>query len=186
MLPPLSTRLSPLFPYRTLCRSGRGQLGRMTAMAAARLGDRCHVYAPDGADAPAAQVCAAATIAPYDDLAALARFAAAVEVVTFEFENVPYESVRLLAAEVPVRPGWEALRVSQDRIVEKDFLRGLGIATADYRAVGGAADLAAAIDAFGGIGVLKTTRMGYDGKGQVRIGDDMRSEEHTSELQSLM
>lgn len=159
-------------PGSTIGILGAGQLGRMTATAAAALGYRCHVYAPDE-DMPAAQVCAAATRAGYDDLAALERFADSVDVVTFEFENVPFESVRLLAAHVPVRPGWEALRVSQDRVVEKDFVRGLGIGTADYRAVSAPAELARALGDFGGAGVLKSTRLGYDGKGQVRVAAGM-------------
>ncbi len=155
-------------PGGTIGILGGGQLGRMTATAAAALGYRCHVYAPD-TDSPAAQVCAAATVAPYDDAEALARFATAVDVVTFEFENIPYESVRLLAERVPVRPGWNALRVTQDRVTEKDFLRGTGVPTADYRAVSDPAALAEAAAAFGGHGILKTTRLGYDGKGQVRL-----------------
>ncbi|MFN4090013.1 MAG: 5-(carboxyamino)imidazole ribonucleotide synthase [Alphaproteobacteria bacterium] len=159
---------APVPPGATIGILGGGQLGRMTALAAARLGYRCHVYAPDE-DSPAAYVSAAWTRAAYDDRETLARFAGAVDVVTFEFENIPYESVRLLSDRVPVRPGWEALRVSQDRVVEKDFVRGLGIGTADYRAVGDAAGLAAAMGAMGGSGVLKTTRLGYDGKGQVRM-----------------
>jgi 5-(carboxyamino)imidazole ribonucleotide synthase len=137
-----ATRIIP--PGATIGILGGGQLGRMTATAAASLGYRCHVYAPDE-DSPAAHVCAAATRADYDDLAALERFAASVDVVTFEFENVPADSVRLLAGRVPVRPGWEALRVSQDRVIEKDFIRALGIATADYRAVGVASELAGAL-----------------------------------------
>ncbi|MET4700723.1 5-(carboxyamino)imidazole ribonucleotide synthase [Constrictibacter sp. MBR-5] len=163
-------------PGSTIGILGAGQLGRMTATAAAALGYRCHVYAPDE-DMPAAHVSATATRARYDDLAALERFARAVDVVTFEFENVPFESVRLLAEHVPVRPGWEALRVSQDRVVEKDFVRGLGIGTADYSAVAGPAELARALDEFGGGGVLKSTRLGYDGKGQVRVGPGMDADE---------
>jgi len=169
-----SDRVVP--PGGTIGILGGGQLGRMTATAAAALGYRCHVYAPD-ADSPAAQVCAAATVAPYDDADALTRFAAAVDVVTFEFENIPYESVRLLAERVPVRPGWNALRVTQDRVTEKDFLRGIGVPTADYRAVSDSAALAEAVAAFGGQGILKTTRLGYDGKGQVRLDGTLTAED---------
>jgi 5-(carboxyamino)imidazole ribonucleotide synthase len=147
---------------------GGGQLGRMLAMAAARLGMRTHVFEP-GPDACAAQVANAATRAPYDDAAALADFAAGLDVVTYEFENVPLAAVDALAARVPVRPGRRALEVSQDRLAEKEFLRGLGLATAPFAAVDGPDALAAALERLGGPAILKTRRLGYDGKGQVRI-----------------
>ena len=155
---------------------GGGQLGRMAALAAGALGYRCHIFTPEP-DSPAAQVSAAATVAAYDDADALAAFAASVDVVTFEFENIPYESVALLAARVPVRPGWNALRVSQDRLVEKDFLRGIGVPTADYAGVAGPQELAAALDRLGRPAILKTVRMGYDGKGQVAIDSAMPAAE---------
>jgi 5-(carboxyamino)imidazole ribonucleotide synthase len=144
---------------------GGGQLGRMSALAAARLGYRCHVFAPD-ADSPGMQVAAAATVAPYEDAAALARFAAAVDVVTFEFENVPAETLATLAPLAPCRPGVEVLRVCQDRLVEKAFLESAGVPVAPWRAVHDEAGLAAAIEAIGLPAVLKTTRLGYDGRGQ--------------------
>ncbi len=162
------TRSAPIPPGSTIGILGSGQLGRMTALAAAALGYRCHIFSPDEAS-PAGQVAAAETVADYTDHDALASFAAAVDVVTFEFENIPHESVQLLERLRPVRPGWQALQVSQDRLVEKDFLRSLEVRTADYRAVAGPEELAAAAADLGGEGVLKTTRFGYDGKGQVRI-----------------
>ncbi|MHB1218226.1 MAG: 5-(carboxyamino)imidazole ribonucleotide synthase [Alphaproteobacteria bacterium] len=147
---------------------GGGQLGRMTAIAAARLGYRCHIFTPER-DGPASQVSYATTIADYGDKRALARFADAVDVVTFEFENIPHASLTLLEARVPVRPSVRALEISQDRLIEKDFLRSIGVPVADYRAVHNAAELAEAYEAFGRDAILKTSRFGYDGKGQVRM-----------------
>ena len=132
--------MNPIAPGSTIGIFGGGQLGRMTALAAARLGYRCHIFCPE-ADSPAAEVSAAATIADYTDIAALDTFAASIEVATFEFENVPYEAVARVAAQVPVRPGWEALRTSQDRAVEKRFLGGIGLETAPWIEVRSAADL---------------------------------------------
>ena len=111
----------PLPPGSTIGIMGGGQLGRMTALAAAPLGYRCHIFTPE-LDCPAEQVSSAATIAGYDDVEALESFADDVNVVTFEFENIPFESVRVLEERVPVRPGWDCLRISQDRLVEKDFI----------------------------------------------------------------
>ncbi|MBK1659742.1 5-(carboxyamino)imidazole ribonucleotide synthase [Paracraurococcus ruber] len=155
----------PLPPGATIGILGGGQLGRMSALAAARLGYRSHVYAPE-ADSPGMQVAAAAIVAPYEDAAALARFAAAVDVVTFEFENVPAETLAALEPLAPCRPGVEVLRVCQDRLREKAFLEAAGVPVAPWRAVHGEADLAAAIAAIGLPAVLKTTRLGYDGRGQ--------------------
>ncbi len=143
----------------------------MTALAAARLGYRCHVYCQQP-DSPTEQVAAAATVAPFDDLDALARFAAAVDVVTFEFENVPAESARHLAERVCLRPGWNCLRLCRHRVVEKRFLNDIGVATAPFRAVNGADDLARAAADLGRPAVLKTCTLGYDGKGQARIGPE--------------
>lgn len=144
---------------------GGGQLGRMLAMAAARLGYRTVILEPD-AGCPAAQVANHHICAAYDDADALARLAATADLVTYEFENVPVTAARTLASLVPVFPPPAALEAAQDRLIEKDFLNGIGIATAPYRAVDSDADLASALEAFGGSGVLKTRRMGYDGKGQ--------------------
>ena len=150
---------------------GGGQLGRMTALAAARLGYRCHIFAPE-ANGPAAQVSETQTIADYDDHAALARFAAAIDVATYEFENVPVSSIERVQELVPVRPGPQALSAAQDRLVEKSFLRGIGIPTVPFSEIADAAALARAVDAMGRPTVLKTARLGYDGKGQVFIGPD--------------
>ena len=158
----------PPAPGATIGIMGGGQLGRMTALAAARLGYRCHIFAPE-ADGPAEQVSAAATIAAYTDATALDAFAGAVDVVTFEFENVPHESVRRLAERVAVYPRWDCLRICQDRLEEKDFLNRMGVATAPYRGVTSAAELTDAVAALGRPCVLKTRRFGYDGKGQVAI-----------------
>jgi 5-(carboxyamino)imidazole ribonucleotide synthase len=159
-----------LAPGATLGILGGGQLGRMIALATARLGLRVHVYCPDP-DSPAFDVAARHTIAAYDDVAALTAFAGAVDAVTYEFENVPVPTAERLAALVPVRPGVRSLALSQDRLVEKRFLADLGIAVAPFRAVDGAADLAAAAAELGLPAVLKTRRLGYDGKGQLMLRD---------------
>jgi 5-(carboxyamino)imidazole ribonucleotide synthase len=152
---------------------GGGQLGRMLALAAARLGLKCHVYSPDP-QSPAFDVVRRATHGDYRDESALDSFAGDVDVVTYEFENVPAETARFLAARRPVLPDPAVLATTQDRLLEKNFIAGLQIATAPYRRIDAPADLAPALDAIGRPGVLKTRRFGYDGKGQVLIrnGDD--------------
>ena len=147
---------------------GGGQLGRMTALAAARLGYRCHVFAPE-ADGPAAQVTSLATIAAYEDAEALARFAGAVDVITIEFENLPLAAVAELARMKPVRPAPEVLAVCQDRAQEKMFLQRIGAPTTPYWVVRDAGDLARALDQHRERAVLKTARFGYDGKGQLAL-----------------
>jgi 5-(carboxyamino)imidazole ribonucleotide synthase len=147
---------------------GGGQLGRMIAMAAARLGYRSHVFT-DQSESSAAQVTDRSTVAAYDDLEALERFARTVDVVTIEFENLPVAGLEAIAPMVPVRPSAEVLRCCQDRLLEKRFLGGLGVPTAPYAPVDGAASLSAALETIGRPAVLKTRRMGYDGKGQVKI-----------------
>jgi len=154
-------------PGATIGILGGGQLGRMLALAAAQLGYRCHVYAPE-AELPAADV-ARVTRAAYDDEAALARFAEAVDVVTYEFENIEAEPIAHLAERVPLHPPVEALRIGQDRLCEKDFVAGLGGRPAPYRAVSSRAELDEAIRAIGCPAILKTRRFGYDGKGQARL-----------------
>jgi len=158
----------PLAPNATIGIVGGGQLGRMSAMAAARLGYRCHVFTPEP-DAPASQVASVTTLADYDDHAALARFADQVDVITFEFENVSAEGLDLLAERRPVRPGPDILRISQDRIAEKSFLNQAGVGTAPWAAVTTPDELRDAIATIGLPAVLKTTRLGYDGKGQALI-----------------
>ncbi|MCC5955877.1 MAG: 5-(carboxyamino)imidazole ribonucleotide synthase [Natronohydrobacter sp.] len=147
---------------------GGGQLGRMLSVAASRLGYRCHIYDP-AANPPAGHVAEQVTTAPWHDQAALQAFAAQVDVITFEFENIPTETLDLLEPLRPIHPGRRALAVSQDRLLEKDFLRELGLQTAPYMAVDSAADLAAALAELGTPAILKTRRMGYDGKGQARL-----------------
>ncbi|ANK80201.1 MAG: 5-(carboxyamino)imidazole ribonucleotide synthase [Rhizobiales bacterium NRL2] len=147
---------------------GGGQLGRMMALAAARLGYRVHVFTPE-ADSPAAQVSAAATVARWDDLGALDAFAEQVDAVTLEFENVPVSAVERLAEKVPVRPGAKVLAVAQDRLREKTVARELGVPVAPFEPVTSDTDLADAIAAIGAPAVLKTRREGYDGKGQRMI-----------------
>ncbi|MHB1304094.1 MAG: 5-(carboxyamino)imidazole ribonucleotide synthase [Acidiphilium sp.] len=165
----------PLPPNATIGIVGGGQLGRMSAMAAARLGYRCHIFTPEP-DAPASQVASTTTLADYDDNAALARFADSVDVITFEFENVSAEGLDLLAERKPVRPGPDILRISQDRIAEKTFLNDCGVRTAPWAPVETAAELHAAIARIGLPAVLKTTRLGYDGKGQALIRTEGEAE----------
>jgi 5-(carboxyamino)imidazole ribonucleotide synthase len=162
-----------LKPGDTIGILGGGQLGRMLAMAAARLGLRCQVFSPDP-DSPAFDVVLNATCAEYADVEALELFAGDVDVITYEFENVPAASAMILAARRPVLPNRTVLETTQDRLAEKDFVRQLGIGTADYADVSSAAALRTAITKVGLPAVLKTRRFGYDGKGQaiIRDGDD--------------
>jgi 5-(carboxyamino)imidazole ribonucleotide synthase len=147
---------------------GGGQLGRMLSVAASRLGFRTHIYEPM-ANPPAAHVADRLTTASYDDTEALRAFAASVDVITYEFENIPTAALDLLEAARPIRPNRRALAISQDRISEKDFLTGLGLTTAPYAAVNGMDELLAALSRIGAPAILKTTRLGYDGKGQARL-----------------
>ncbi len=149
---------------------GGGQLGRMSALAAARLGFRCHVLTDD-AHGPAAQVAASVTLGGHDDPAVLRRFADAVDVVTFEFENISADGLDLLASLRPVRPSGEVLRTSQDRIAEKRMLQAAGARTTPWQLVTDRVSLDAAAQALGLPLVLKTTRLGYDGRGQAVIHD---------------
>jgi 5-(carboxyamino)imidazole ribonucleotide synthase len=152
-------------PGGTIGIIGGGQLGRMIALAAAAYGLKCHVLCPD-AGSPAFDVAAAVTRAAYEDEAALTAFADAVDVVTYEFENVPARTAEVVAARRPLHPGALALATTQDRLAEKRFVAGLGIETAPFHPVDGPADLEAGLAALGRPAVLKTRRFGYDGKGQ--------------------
>ncbi|MGC1887690.1 MAG: 5-(carboxyamino)imidazole ribonucleotide synthase [Stellaceae bacterium] len=165
-----------LAPGATIGILGGGQLGRMTALAAARLGYRCHVFA-DEPDSPTAQVCGAATVADFADREALERFADAVDIATFEFENIPAEAVRWVAALTPVLPRPEILEIAQDRLREKDFLRSIDVDTAAYREIPDPTVLLRAMHDFGYPAVLKTVRLGYDGKGQVTLTPDIKAED---------
>ena len=157
-----------LQPGQTIGILGGGQLARMLAMAAAPYGLHCHIFAPKG-DHPAFEVAHAQTEADYEDFDALARFAAQVDVITYEFENVPAATAAFLAARRPVRPGPDALAVTQDRLSEKQFLHQAGLPLADFAAIDSLRDLDEALTRLGLPAVLKTRRMGYDGKGQVII-----------------
>ncbi len=158
----------PLLPGATIGVLGGGQLGRMLSVAASRLGLRTHIFEP-GSNPPAGQVADQVTRADYDDTAALKAFAASVDVITYEFENIPTSALDVLEKLRPIHPGREALRISQDRLTEKDFLNGLGLQTAPYANVESKSDMAAAIAKIGAPSILKTRRLGYDGKGQVRL-----------------
>ena len=147
---------------------GGGQLGRMLSVAAARLGYKTHIFEPS-ANPPAADVAHALTTAPYDDTAALTQFAASVDVITYEFENIPTAALDTLEALRPIRPNRRALAISQDRLLEKDFLTQLGLTCAPYAPVQSLDDLTTAIAKIGAPAILKTTRLGYDGKGQARL-----------------
>lgn len=159
-----------LAPGATIGILGGGQLARMLATAGARLGLKSHVYSPV-ADDPAFDVCAAHTRADFGDETALAAFADAVDVVTYEFENVPAATASFLETRKPVRPNPSVLALTQDRFVEKQFLQGLGIATADFANVEDAGALARAVARLGRMSILKTRRFGYDGKGQAPLRD---------------
>jgi 5-(carboxyamino)imidazole ribonucleotide synthase len=157
-----------LLPGSTIGILGGGQLGRMLAVAAAQLGYKVHIYAPD-ATSVAAEVTAHHTQAAWDDEPRLAAFAAHCDVVTYEFENVPVDTVRFLAGHVAVRPGHKGLEIAQDRLAEKYFVAGLGGHPAPFAAVPDRAALDAALGQIGTPAILKTVRMGYDGKGQARL-----------------
>ncbi len=162
----------PIYPGATIGIIGGGQLGRMTAQAATRLGYRVHILTPEP-DSPAAQVATSATIAAYDDIDALKSFADAIDVATFEFENIPAASAEFLAALVPLRPSAHCLAVAQDRVQEKSFLQSLGMPTTPFAAVNSVEELISALATIGRPAVLKTATQGYDGKGQVLIDADM-------------
>ncbi len=157
-----------LEPGQTIGILGGGQLGRMLAMAAGRLGLKVLIFDPD-ANSPAAQLANKHMQASYDDEEALARFADECDIVTYEFENVPLDTARFVADRSPLRPGSTALEKSQDRLEEKTFIRSLDIGTAPFRAIDGLEDLIAAAKAMDGPSILKTRRLGYDGKGQARV-----------------
>lgn len=164
----MSTDHRLLPPGSTVGILGGGQLGRMLALAAARLGVRTHIYCPDP-DSPAFDVASAHTMAAYDDEAALRAFATSVDVVTYEFENVPVATAEIVAATTPLRPGIAALKTAQDRLLEKAFIARTGATVAAHRPVETLEELRAAIGQLALPAVLKTTRMGYDGKGQAML-----------------
>jgi len=156
-------------PGSTIGIVGGGQLGRMLGMAAAQLGYRIHVFAP--ASGPANDVASAFTEASYQDCERLAAFALACDVVTYEFENVPLAALALIARETPVLPGLKALEVAQARHLEKAFVRGLGGRTAPFAVAEDIGELVAALERIGLPAIVKTIRLGYDGKGQAPVRD---------------
>ncbi|HEY0011437.1 MAG TPA: 5-(carboxyamino)imidazole ribonucleotide synthase [Allosphingosinicella sp.] len=164
-------------PGSTIGILGGGQLGRMLAVAAAQLGYKCHVYAPDEALPPAAEIAALFTRGDYGDEAALARFGASVDAATYEFENIAAGPLAALAAETPLYPPRRSLEIAQDRLAEKEFVLSLGGRPARFAAVDDRASLDAAIEALGTPAILKTRRFGYDGKGQARIMSPADAEE---------
>ncbi len=147
---------------------GGGQLGRMLSVAASRLGLRCHIFEP-GTEPPAGQVAEFVTTASYEDEGALRAFGESVEVITYEFENVPTSALDLLESLAPIRPGRNALATSQDRVGEKQFIQSLGLEVAPFAVIDSLPQLEAAIATIGTPSILKTRRFGYDGKGQVRL-----------------
>jgi 5-(carboxyamino)imidazole ribonucleotide synthase len=157
-----------LAPGSTIGIVGGGQLGRMSALAAARLGYRCHVLTDDP-NSPAAQVASSITLGDYNDMAALEAFSESCDVIAFEFENIDAAGLELLQSHRPVRPSPEILRIAQDRVAEKTFLNQTGIETAPWREVNSLTELEAAVAELGLPSVLKTTRLGYDGKGQALL-----------------
>lgn len=159
---------NPLPTGATIGILGGGQLGRMLAIAASRLGFKTHIFEP-AANPPAADVAHRTTTASYDDAEALRAFAQSVDVVTFEFENIPTAALDLIEALRPIRPNRRALAISQDRILEKTFLNDLGLTTAPWAAVSTPVDMKKAVAEIGAPSILKTTRLGYDGKGQARL-----------------
>ncbi len=165
-----------ILPGSTIGVLGGGQLGRMFAMSARRLGYRVHTFAPEH-DTPTGQIADVEVVASYDDLDRIREFARAVDVVTFEFENVPAEAAAAAEEEALVRPSRRALEVAQHRVREKSFLRDLGIPVTPFAAVRSEHDLAAGLRVIGRPAVLKTAALGYDGKGQVRIGPDTNPSE---------
>ncbi|PIE08736.1 MAG: 5-(carboxyamino)imidazole ribonucleotide synthase [Rhodobacterales bacterium] len=172
---------SPLEPGASIGILGGGQLGRMLSLAAARLGFKTHIFEP-GAAPPAGQVADRVTTARYDDEAALKAFGRSVDVITYEFENIPTTALDILESLAPIRPGRDALRISQDRLVEKDFLESCGLRVAPHAAVFNLLDLTEAMEHTGLPAILKTRRFGYDGKGQARIS---RAEEAGAALAEI-
>ncbi|MCZ4352937.1 5-(carboxyamino)imidazole ribonucleotide synthase [Roseovarius aestuarii] len=162
--------IEPLKTGATIGILGGGQLGRMLSVAAARLGLKTCVFEPGG-DCPASHVANVHFQAGYDDADALRRFADACDVITYEFENIPTSALDILEKLKPVYPDRTALRVSQDRLVEKAFLNDLGLKTAPFAAVDDDVDLSQSMAEIGLPAILKTRRFGYDGKGQARLSD---------------
>ncbi|MFZ4986701.1 MAG: 5-(carboxyamino)imidazole ribonucleotide synthase, partial [Blastocatellia bacterium] len=164
----MKERIEPILPGAVIGVLGSGQLGRMFAIAARRMGYRVHTFSPE-TDTPTGQIADVEIRAQYDDLPAVRSFAAAVDVVTFEFENVLSATAEAAAEFAPVRPGGRVLHVTQHRLREKTFLSSKGLPVTPFRPVRSLAELESALAAFGYPAILKTAGFGYDGKGQTRI-----------------
>ncbi len=173
---------APLPAGSTIGILGGGQLGRMLSVAASRLGFKTCIFEPGG-DCPASHVANFHLQASYDDAKALESFAHSVDVITYEFENIPTSALDILESIRPIRPGREALRISQDRLTEKTFLQGLGLQTAPFADIASAEDLERALDTIGTPAILKTRRFGYDGKGQARLTSPDDATEALNSLQ---
>ena len=168
--------MSPILPGSTVGVLGSGQLGRMFAIAARRLGYRVHVLSPDD-DTPTGQVADVEIQAEYDDLDRVAQFAQGVDVVTFEFENVPAATIAVVDRFVPVRPAGQVLHITQNRLREKRFLQQAGLAVTPFREVRSLSELQTAIGELGYPSILKTSSWGYDGKGQRMLRQEADLEE---------
>ncbi len=175
------SKLDPILPGATLGMLGGGQLGRMFTLAARQMGYRVSVLTPEG-DSPTGQIAHQEHCAPYDDVDAVSRFAEQVAVVTFEFENVPAETVAAAEKHAPVRPGGELLHTTQNRLREKRALAAAGVPTVRFAAIESEDDLAAAVDDIGTPSILKTAAWGYDGKGQARIEQPEDAERAWSDI----
>ena len=156
---------------------GGGQLGRMLSVAASRLGYKTHIFEPTS-NPPAGDVAFEVTTAPYSNEEALERFAKSVDIITYEFENIPTAALDILERVRPIHPNRETLRVSQDRCVEKQFLNKIGLKTAPFADVSSLKELEAAVNDIGAPSILKTRRFGYDGKGQVRLTPESNLAKH--------
>ena len=174
---------SPLRPHQTLGIMGGGQLGRMSALAARRLGLKVHILDPDPA-CPAHAVADQHTVAPYDDVAAAERFAQGCDVVTYEFENVPAETLQAIDHTAPIRPSAHTLHTTRHRAREKQFLQSIGIPTAPFHVCTSADDVIAGVAELGTPCILKTCEFGYDGKGQVKLTDPAQTQEAWRQLQT--
>ena len=168
MTSPGPDRPDPIPPGACIGVLGGGQLGRMLATAASRLGFEVHIFTPED-DSPAGRVAAKTTVADWSDIGALQRFADAVDVATYEFENIPVAAAKTVAERTRLRPGVESLERTQDRLTEKRFIDGLGLQPAAFHAVASQEALDRAVEAVGLPAILKTRRFGYDGKGQARL-----------------
>ncbi len=174
----------PLNPGDTIGIIGGGQLGRMLAMAAAKLGLKTIILEP-GKDCPASEVAVQTICAPYDDPAALKELVKSCKVITWEFENIPLDAVNFLKENTLLRPNPLALEKSQDRLTEKQFINDLGIATAPYYRVDTIEDIKQGLDRFGSDAILKTRRFGYDGKGQSRLSKQAKSADISAAFDAL-